>query len=460
MLRSLHMKDVGPASRFDLELGERLNVLTGDNGLGKSFVLEVAWWALTGTWVERPVLPREGKEDDARIGYQLGVIDDDQSKLGSGQRWLRQRHEGGFRRTRQDWGDPIRHTGNYTMSDPDGLRVPSWLRDTRWAPVVYARADGGFSVWDPARNYPITASSESDRALPRPYHLRPAELWDGLELDGKPACNGLIQDWARWWLEAAGGKRSPFELLRNVLRQLSHPSEIMEPGETRRLYLDDVRDYPTIDLPYGNVAVVHLSAGMRRIVSLSYLIVWAWTEHEKACKLLGWTPAERIVFLMDEVESHLHPEWQRHIAPRLLDVLGGLGTAMQPQVLMTTHSPMVLASLEPHFNEAKDKLFLFALEDAAGHTPSKTVTLREVPWAKRGDAVSWLTSPVFGLGQARSSEAERAIEAAYDYMAGRHADLPEDLRSADQIDRELRRLLPDQDKFWPRWVVYRERKSA
>ncbi len=42
------------------ELGERLNVLTGDNGLGKSFVLDVAWWALTGTWVDRAVLPRGG----------------------------------------------------------------------------------------------------------------------------------------------------------------------------------------------------------------------------------------------------------------------------------------------------------------------------------------------------------------------------------------------------------------
>ena len=41
MLRSLHTRDVGPAALFDMELGERLNVLTGDNGLGKSFLLEV-----------------------------------------------------------------------------------------------------------------------------------------------------------------------------------------------------------------------------------------------------------------------------------------------------------------------------------------------------------------------------------------------------------------------------------
>src|SRR5512132_3851139 len=55
------------------ELGERLNVLTGDNGLGKSFVLDVAWWVLTGTWVARAVLPRTGNEQTAEIGFQLDL---------------------------------------------------------------------------------------------------------------------------------------------------------------------------------------------------------------------------------------------------------------------------------------------------------------------------------------------------------------------------------------------------
>ena len=442
MLRSLHMKDVGPAACFDLELGERLNVLTGDNGLGKSFVLDVAWWVLTGTWVARPVLPRPGNEQAAEIVFQLDIP----------KRYEGQPHRASFRRARQNWVDPVRDRSMTTSVD-NSTWTPNWLDGVSWAPVIYARADGAFSVWDPVRNSPAPASSEKVLAVPRPYHFGNSELWDGLELDGKPICNGLIQDWTRWQLEAAGGKPSPFELLRNVLSQLAHPSEPMTPGEPRRLYLDDVRDYPTIDLPYGNVPVAHLSAGMRRIVSLAYLIVWTWSEHEKACQLLGRKPAERIVFLADEVELHLHPQWQRHIAPRLLDVLEGLAPQMRPQVLMTTHSPMVLASLEPHFDMAKDKLFLFELDE-------KNIVLRDVPWTKRGDAASWLTSPIFGLEQARSPEAEKAIEAAYDYMAGRHAELPEGLRTDQEIDRELRRLLPDQDKFWPRWVIYRERKSA
>lgn len=33
-------------------------------------------------------------------------------------------------------------------------------------------------------------------------------------------------------------------------------------------------------------------------------------------------------------------------------------------------------------------------------------------WAKQGDVVNWLVSDAFGLRQARSIDAERAIEAA------------------------------------------------
>lgn len=58
MLSKLTLEGVGPAKRLDVEFSERLNLITGDNGLGKSFLLDVAWWALTGT---RPrLLPRAG----------------------------------------------------------------------------------------------------------------------------------------------------------------------------------------------------------------------------------------------------------------------------------------------------------------------------------------------------------------------------------------------------------------
>ena len=50
MIRNLKIKNIGPAPEMTLEFGKRLNLLTGDNGLGKSFLLDIAWWALTRKW--------------------------------------------------------------------------------------------------------------------------------------------------------------------------------------------------------------------------------------------------------------------------------------------------------------------------------------------------------------------------------------------------------------------------
>jgi hypothetical protein len=40
------------------EPAPRLNILTGDNGLGKSFLLDCLWWMLTGRESEEPIYPR------------------------------------------------------------------------------------------------------------------------------------------------------------------------------------------------------------------------------------------------------------------------------------------------------------------------------------------------------------------------------------------------------------------
>jgi predicted ATPase len=61
MLERLHLKNVGPAPDLRFEPAKRLNLITGDNGLGKSFLLDVAWWALTRTWAGTIALPSTPK---------------------------------------------------------------------------------------------------------------------------------------------------------------------------------------------------------------------------------------------------------------------------------------------------------------------------------------------------------------------------------------------------------------
>ncbi|HYN21099.1 MAG TPA: AAA family ATPase, partial [Thermoanaerobaculia bacterium] len=208
-------------------------------------------------------------------------------------------------------------------------------------------------------------------------------------------------------------------------------------------------NHPTLEMPYGNLPLIMASAGMKRVIGLAYLLVWAWQEHLRASERLRQSPADRVVFLVDEAEAHLHPKWQRLIVPALLAVMDCLSIDAEVQLVATTHAPLVLASVEPSFDVLRDKLIHLCLK---GHE----VRVEQVEWAKQGDAVNWLVSEVFGLRQARSKEAERAIEAAEALMRGDLASLPTDLKTKEVIHRELQRVLAGNDEFWPRWIVSTE----
>ncbi len=263
-------------------------------------------------------------------------------------------------------------------------------------------------------------------------------------LNGLTLCNGLLSDWVRWQ-----NHHDPkiFSLFWNVVATLFPSDEKPIASEATRLSLQDVKDIPTVQLPYAQVPVTHLSAGMKRVISLAYALVWTWYEHQQATALVGSPAAARFFLFVDEMELHLHPQWQRSIFPAILEAIKLLDPDIKVQVLTTTHSPLVLASLEPYFNEDTDKLFGFDLRD-------REVVLEEMPWVKLGEVDDWLTSPIFGLSRPRSKEAEVAIDAAFAFM--RKADMsgfPANLQTQDDIHQELRRLLPDDDEFWERWVL-------
>lgn len=215
------------------------------------------------------------------------------------------------------------------------------------------------------------------------------------------------------------------------------------------MFVDDAREYPTIALPYGSIPVIHASAGMRRILALAYLLVWTWSEHVEASELRENEPTDRLILLVDEVEAHLHPQWQRVILPAILKVVEHLRPDIKVQVLVTTHAPLVLASLETAFDEEIDRIFTFELDN-------RQVMVNETPWSKQGDVTNWLVSEAFGLDQARSREAERVIETAEAFMRGDTESLPSDLNNQEAIHRALQQVLPGHDEFWPRWIVQQE----
>ena len=400
-LTAIGMKRVGPANKIRLELGERLTVIAGDNGLGKSFLLEVAWWAATGSWAGRPATPF-GKHDvgDALIEYEL-------------------RTEAGVKKC------PSRFDS----------ATQSWVPQREYPHVpalyVYARVDGAFSVADDHR----------ERAGEATMDFTAQQIWDGKQSQTE----GLIRDWVRWQISGEDG----FSLLQEVLKCLS-PSDLglLKLGKPTRLP-GDSRPIPVISHPYGEVPILFASAGVRRILAIAYMIVWSWQEHLWASGRLGLEPVRRILLLVDEIEAHLHPFWQRTILPAILKVGELIGDRVGMQTIVSTHSALVLASLETKFLTSSDVLYHL-------HLRGKNVLVESRAFEKYGDVSSWLTSPMVGLRYARSKEAENAIERAKELQLSRK---PERSK-VEKVSQELIKVLPSDDPFWRRWTYFAEQNGV
>lgn len=435
MLKYLELQNVGPAPHLRIEFGERLNLITGDNGLGKSFLLDVAWWALTRKWPHDvnalltsgyPAKPAK-PDQDAFISFEVSGKSKESSYASS---YV----------PREGWvGKPGRP----------------------WNPglVIYAHADGGFSVWDPARNYWKTDKNGEDIPARVPAYVFSAQqVWDGLvvDIDSKPTvvCNGLIRDWASW-IREDGEDAKRMAIVLKKLSPSAKPHDVLLPGPLTRPFQNDVRDVPSLRMPYGdNVPVVHASSGVRRIIALAYMLLWTWREHVIAANSLGEERTRQVTLLVDEVESHLHPRWQRRILSAILSLARLQHSRADIQLIAATHSPLVLASAEPIFQPETDGWFDLDLSSSDGKA---VVALEKRPFVPHGDASNWLTSEAFNLPTARNEKAEAAILRAMELLRSKSV-----TRAAlDKANKELHEAgLPDIDPFWVRWGAFYESKKA
>jgi hypothetical protein len=410
-LSCIEIKNIGNFPDLIMEPSRRLNLITGDNGLGKSFLLECSWWALTNTWPDLPISPTNlsGKKH-ASITYKLTGIN----------------------------GLPVEKTVIYDIKNAGWPGQGDKKKETTPGLIIYARVDGSYAVWDPIRQNIKEQTPAKKNIFTRD------DIWNGIP----GSIEGLIRDWVKWQNTP---EKYPFEVFERILERMSPPDlGVLKPGTIRRI-LNDNREMPTILHSYGETPIVYASAGVKRIITLAYLIVWTWNEHNVEAELRNSTPENRMVIIIDEIEAHLHPKWQRVILSALVDLQQFLSSKLEIQFIISTHSPLILASAETLFNETTDSLYNFKLD-----TNSNLVLLEKLEFIKYGQVNMWLTSPIFNLGQARSCEAEEAISQAkrLQLMAN------PDKQKIGLIHKQLLESLAENDPFWPRWIYFAEQNGV
>jgi predicted ATP-binding protein involved in virulence len=138
-----------------------------------------------------------------------------------------------------------------------------------------------------------------------------------------------------------------------------------------------------------------LSAGYNSLLAL----VGALFRHALAVQ--DWKLNPTIlpgIALVDEIDSHLHPSWQRRVLPDLCSVFPRI------QVIATSHSPMVAGSVP------KESLVVLRRERDLINVMAETPDVKGL----RADQI--LTGPLFDLKTTRDIETERKLAEYSDWL--------------------------------------------
>lgn len=155
------------------------------------------------------------------------------------------------------------------------------------------------------------------------------------------------------------------------------------------------------ETPYGRVSLNQLGLGYRTMI--------AWTV-DLASRLLRRYPdspnplAEPAVVLVDEIDLHLHPQWQRHILRFLSDRFPNT------QFIVTAHSPLVVQAA------ADANLVLLRREQV--HNGQDYVVIENHPATVRNWRIDQiLTSDLFGLESTRPPHLDALLTERRDLLS-------------------------------------------
>lgn len=128
--------------------------------------------------------------------------------------------------------------------------------------------------------------------------------------------------------------------MRGIIRKIALlASEITEGFsiEFAEISEDERGLYPAFETPDGVVPLDVLSQGTQSLIQWLARLIIGYAKYYEYPSNFGDKPG---ILIIDEIDAHLHPSWQRRIIPTISRAFPSL------QIFCSTHSPLMLAGLK------------------------------------------------------------------------------------------------------------------
>lgn len=359
-LEKIHIQNYKAIEELNIDLKPGVNLLIGDNGAGKTSVLEGIAVALGGLFVNvAGVSTKNIVKEDVRMNIK--PMGDSSTTI--------------------EYCEPVLAGCTLHVTDEQNF---TWKRIKEEVSATHTRIDNkNVCVWMKK------LTNNSDSILPLISFQSAARAWRvrrgdfGTELKKKlddRRCGYIgcldssmdVKSIRQWCLKqevvrSNKGMVREYEMFKNIVA--SFMKEINELDEIPSIYYSPQFDELAYKDDKAEMPISKLSAGYQSllwmIMDLAYRVCMLNPELESREQIRG-------IVLIDEVDLHLHPKWQWNVIDALRKTFAGV------QFIIATHSPIVIsASKEANLVLLDDTKEVCYLPDCYGYEVEDVLRYRQ-----------------------------------------------------------------------------------
>ena len=382
-IRNLTLEGFRGAQRLELEMHKNLNVFVGMNGAGKTTLLDAS--AILLSWLVNRIIRTgsSGKpivEAAIRNGVPRSILEITLDHEGASCCWklakVRKGHSSNNNVSVLVPASQLARQFRSAITDnAENVNLPLFA----YYPVNRAVVDIPLRIRG-KQGFDLLSAYSS--ALSGGANFRTFFQWfrerEDLENEARRDAQSLIAD-----VSAAGFPDMQLQAVRNAL------SSFMPEFENLTVRRNPLR--MEVEKAGGRLMINQLSDGEKCLMAL----IGDLARRMAILNPLRANPLEgEGIILIDEIDLHLHPKWQRMVIPNLASVFPNC------QFLISTHSPHIITHVKP------ENLFLLSMTaDGLASIP---------PTESYGKTVERVLEDLMGLKTTRPDDVENDLRKLYE----------------------------------------------